>query len=62
MSIIVSNKMYILAITAAGPRATHRITCATLSDLAAGQAGTSDVVAEFITSTLLIIHANTRLL
>lgn len=46
-------------IAAAVSCTTHGIPCATLSTLAAGQTGASDIVAEFITSAVLIIRANT---
>lgn len=59
MSVIISNGMPQLTIAAAVSCTTHGVPCATLSTLTAGQAGASDVVAEFITSTVFIIRANT---
>lgn len=54
--------MLLLTIAAAVSCTTHGVPCATLSNLPAGKAGASGVVAEFINSTLFIIRANTWLL
>lgn len=59
MSAVVSDGMPLLTVAAAVPCTAHRVPRATLSTLAAGQAGASGVIAEFITSTVFIIRANT---
>lgn len=59
MSVFMAVWTPLLTIATAGSSATHRVPCATLPALTAGQAGASYVIAEFITSAVFIIHTNT---
>lgn len=66
LTIIVSLYIYdgvpLLTIAAAVSCTAHGVPCATLPALTAGQAGASGIVAEFITSAVFIIRANTWLM
>lgn len=62
MNICVCHMGHLLTIAAAASCTAHGVPCAALAVLAAGQTGSADVVAEFITSAVFIISAHTWLL